>query len=231
MSILRFQDILSKLKGIQSSIENLNIPPASYLGIEKNANSFHIAEYGGARLTIHNYNEEKGVSLFLHNQAKEQKAKFIAAGLAFENGEEVASRLWLKEDIVPYLNSRFTHLKDKSIKNIAQKVQTFFDENNLIKINLLKNNETEVAFLTDLDEYQNTCTKNEFEELLKFSKKLKNKRIIFISATAQGGGVALMRHSLIRLFKLLNLNVSWHILKEKTQALRFPAAGCHVFGP
>lgn len=218
MPILRFQDILGKLKGIQSNIENLKIPSASYLGIDKQEKSFHIAEYGGSRLIVHEYKEEKGVSLFLHNQAREQRSKFIAAGLAFENGEELASRLWLKEDIVPYLNSRFVNLKDKSAKSIAQKIQTFFDENNLIKINLLKNNEAEVAFLTDLDEYQNTCTKNEFEDLLKYAKKLKDKRIIFISATAQGGGVALMRHALIRLFKLLKINASWHILKEKTEA-------------
>src|SRR5665811_26522 len=218
MSILKIQDILDKVKGIQDNIESLKIPPTSYVGINKNAGSFQIAEYGGARLIVHNYNEEKGVSLFLHKQAQEQKSKFIAAGLAFENAEELGSRLWLKEDVIPYLNEKFINLKDKNAKNVAKKVQTFFDENNLIKINLLRNNEAEVAFLTDLDEYQNTCTKNEFEDLLKFADKLKDKRIVFISATAQGEGFALMRHALIILFKLLKINASWHILKEKTQA-------------
>ncbi|MFH1186914.1 MAG: glycosyltransferase [Candidatus Levyibacteriota bacterium] len=218
MTTLRIQDILGKLRGIQAKIENLKIPPASYLGINKNSNSFHVVGCGDTKLITHNYNEEKGLSLFLKNQAEKQNTKFIAAGLAFDNAEELASRLWLKEDIVPYLNEKFVNLKDKSARNIAQKIQGFFDENNLIKIKLLKNNEAEVAFLTNLDEYQNTCSKNDFENLLTIAKRLKDKRIIFIGATAQGGGVSLMRHALIRLFKLLKVNASWHILKERTQA-------------
>lgn len=35
--------------------------------------------------------------------------------------------------------------------------------------------------------------------------------IAFFSATPQGGGVALMRHALIRLWKLVGLDVQWYV--------------------
>src|SRR5690606_18945282 len=42
-------------------------------------------------------------------------------------------------------------------------------------------------------------------------------KVIFISATPQGGGVALMRHALMRLYRSLGVDAHWHVLKEKPE--------------
>lgn len=47
--------------------------------------------------------------------------------------------------------------------------------------------------------------------MMKFVDSLKAKgiKIAFFSSTPQGGGVALMRHALVRLSKLLGVNLTW----------------------
>lgn len=42
----------------------------------------------------------------------------------------------------------------------------------------------------------------------------------FFNATAQGGGVALMRHALIRLFRLLNIDIKWYVPKPDATVFR-----------
>ncbi|KAJ3339263.1 hypothetical protein HDU93_008471 [Gonapodya sp. JEL0774] len=39
----------------------------------------------------------------------------------------------------------------------------------------------------------------------------------FFNSTPQGGGVALMRHALLRLFRLLNINAHWFVMKPKPE--------------
>jgi hypothetical protein len=45
-----------------------------------------------------------------------------------------------------------------------------------------------------------------------YANKLREKKtkIAFFSATPQGGGVALMRHALVRLSRLLGVDVTWY---------------------
>jgi glycosyltransferase involved in cell wall biosynthesis len=45
-------------------------------------------------------------------------------------------------------------------------------------------------------------------------------KVCFFNATAQGGGVALMRHALIRLLRLLKISVSWHVPKPNPHVFR-----------
>ncbi len=50
-----------------------------------------------------------------------------------------------------------------------------------------------------------------WEATLKYADSLKarNMKIAFFNTTPQGGGVALMRHALIRFLRLLNVDASW----------------------
>jgi hypothetical protein len=50
-------------------------------------------------------------------------------------------------------------------------------------------------------------------------KKSKTK-IAFFSSTPQGGGVALMRHALVRLTKLLGVDLTWYVPKPKPGVFR-----------
>jgi hypothetical protein len=47
--------------------------------------------------------------------------------------------------------------------------------------------------------------------MMKFATSLRkaDKKIAFFSSTPQGGGVALMRHSLVRLANLLEVDLKW----------------------
>jgi len=93
-----------------------------------------------------------------------------------------------------------------------------FGPNNLPRLMLKYGTLVEVdaggkAEIADLEDYRRSV-KNEdtWRATLKFANSLiKNKtRIAFINSTPQGGGVALMRHALIRFLRLLGVNCKWY---------------------
>ena len=47
--------------------------------------------------------------------------------------------------------------------------------------------------------------------------KKTNTKIAFFSSTPQGGGVALMRHALVRLAKLLDVDLTWYVEEVPTE--------------
>lgn len=63
-----------------------------------------------------------------------------------------------------------------------------------------------------LEQYQQEMTIDEYTQLRSLSSAFEGKRILFINATAQGGGVALMRHTLMHFFKLFGVDAHWHVL-------------------
>jgi len=52
------------------------------------------------------------------------------------------------------------------------------------------------------------------------SLKSRGTKIAFFSSTPQGGGVALMRHALVRLAKLLGIDLRWYVPKPKPGVFR-----------
>ena len=65
--------------------------------------------------------------------------------------------------------------------------------------------------VTDLNTYKETVSVGTWNAVLKYAKDLKERKlkVVFFNSTPQGGGVALMRHALIRFFHLLELDVKW----------------------
>jgi glycosyltransferase involved in cell wall biosynthesis len=66
-----------------------------------------------------------------------------------------------------------------------------------------------------------------FGRLLRLSNLFRGKGISYVSATAQGGGVALMRHALIRLFRLLGVDAHWYVLKPNESVFQWTKRGIH----
>lgn len=66
--------------------------------------------------------------------------------------------------------------------------------------------------LTTLQDHKGTCNATTWNTMMKSVNKLREKKtkIAFFSATPQGGGVALMRHALVRLSRLLGVDVTWY---------------------
>lgn len=140
--------------------------------------------------------------------------RFIATGMT-ENKtlHEMIPSLWLEDDIVS-IKMALPHESEKiTVEEHLKYIVSSFENNTVANIRLLNNNEVEVADLISLKEYEESTTAEEFQHLLSLAQKFKNKKISFINATPQGGGVALMRHALIRLFKQLDVNAHWYVLK------------------
>ena len=68
------------------------------------------------------------------------------------------------------------------------------------------------AHLTTVQNHKDTCSAATWETTLTFAKRLRaNKtKIAFFSSTPQGGGVALMRHALVRFARLLGVDLTWY---------------------
>lgn len=66
--------------------------------------------------------------------------------------------------------------------------------------------------LNSLDDYKKTCSQVSWDTMSFYADKLRRKgtKVAFFSATPQGGGVALMRHALVRFSRLLGLDVRWY---------------------
>jgi hypothetical protein len=68
------------------------------------------------------------------------------------------------------------------------------------------------AHLTTIQNHRDTCGHSTWASTEFFAKRLKaNKtKIAFFSSTPQGGGVALMRHALVRFSRLLGVDLTWY---------------------
>lgn len=66
--------------------------------------------------------------------------------------------------------------------------------------------------LNTAEDHQRTVTEATWKAVTQFADRLKENgtKIAFFSATPQGGGVALMRHALVRFSKLLGVELNWY---------------------
>lgn len=65
--------------------------------------------------------------------------------------------------------------------------------------------------LAGLDDYQHSVRRGTWEATMKYAESLKEKRIriALFNSTPQGGGVALMRHALMRFLNLVGVDAHW----------------------
>jgi hypothetical protein len=65
--------------------------------------------------------------------------------------------------------------------------------------------------MCNIESYKSTCGNTTWQAMMKFATELKARgtKIAFFSATPQGGGVALMRHALVRFARVIGVQVSW----------------------
>jgi hypothetical protein len=67
------------------------------------------------------------------------------------------------------------------------------------------------AQLATLSDYKRTVRERTWAAVEKYAKDLKDRKVkvAFFSSTPQGGGVALMRHALIRFSEVLGTDMKW----------------------
>jgi len=204
-------------------MENKNfnsINKVLYAGIAVEDKCFFIAIKHGKRIKVHKTKtvgkiSNNELSIRLLSFMDKYGAKIIAAGFTgIEKAESFGSKLWLKHDIVPYIYKKIKGAGMRKARLICQKTADNFDKHHLVKIELDRKRRVQPAFLVKLKEYQKLVTKKEFDLLIGLAERCKkrNLKIAFFNSTAVGGGVALMRHALIRIYQLLGVDVSWYVL-------------------
>ena len=184
---------------------------------------------------FHTKSVYKIVSLYVEDKRKDiQEPKL----------EDICSTLWLDLDIVPLqtLNAAGISTLDiptpdtiatETLLDLAAQVSTFFDKNGIVDLEITTQNEVIPSFLYTLDDYQQISNSQgdtvptDWEELFRLAQQYQDKKMVFVSATPRGGGVALMRHALIRLYRLLGVDAHWHVLTEHADVFQITKGKFH----
>lgn len=211
-----FSSDIEKIKpDVLRLINSLHIPTQLYASISVSKDTLEIAEV--SRESTHEYKSERlvkqlheGVVSYLKNEAKRRNSKYIAVELSGHHSlRDLIPRLWLQEDIVTFLAD---HSDGRHVTETVKDITANFSEKNIVYVQVEPSNEVQVSELIDFKDYETVTESGDLEQILYLAKQYKGKKLSFFSATPQGGGVALMRHALIRLYKLLGVDAHWYVL-------------------
>jgi hypothetical protein len=170
----------------------------------------------------------------MEDYEKDNTAKFIGAGMPYdlmEKSARLCSRLWLELDVVPIsiapeleglrMESKertFWDSKcvDEQADSMARKCILNFGPNlaPLLQVGFRGLVEVDAGFQAQLlttDNYKKSCSVTTWDATVQYITALKQKKtkIAFFSSTPQGGGVALMRHALVRFGRVMGVDLAW----------------------
>ncbi|KAF7549550.1 hypothetical protein G7046_g8310 [Stylonectria norvegica] len=171
---------------------------------------------------------------------QENFVKFIGAGIPTTlkyMSPRLCSRLWLELDIVPVVirpddeqkEQNFWDVKrvDEQADSMARKCILNFGPSlvPLLQVGFRGIVQTDAGFrvhLTTVEDHKATCAITTWNTMMKYAKSLREKKtkVAFFSSTPQGGGVALMRHALVRLARLLGVDLTWYVPKPRPGVFR-----------
>ncbi|KAJ5290121.1 uncharacterized protein N7443_010374 [Penicillium atrosanguineum] len=158
---------------------------------------------------------------------------------------QLCSRLWTELDIIPLvlpessLMGRYTSQAqtdecawdaraiDEQAEAMSRKCVRLFGPENvpLLQVGYMGLVEVDTDFhvrLANLEDFQATVSPHTWAAVQHYASDLKKRkvRIAFFSATPQGGGVALMRHALVRLSHSLDTDIKWYVPKPRPGVFR-----------
>lgn len=161
-----------------------------------------------------------------------------------EHCPDLCSRLWAELDVVPLVLSGTTMMDrfpsratsetqtwverttDEQAESMARKCVRLFGPDNipLLQVGLMGHVEVDTDFhvrLTNIEDFEKTVSAETWAAVKHYAADLKNRdiKVAMFSATPQGGGVALMRHSLVRFSHCLGTNIKWYVSLSLTQGL------------
>lgn len=176
----------------------------------------------------------------LQDYEHENFAKFVGAGLPTTvkyMSPNLCSRLWLELDIVPVVLRPDDEHKEKSFWDVkrvdeqadsmARKCIMNFGPSlvPLLQVGFRGIVQTDAGFrvhLTTVQNHKDTCGATTWDAMLHYATSLRkrNIKIAFFSSTPQGGGVALMRHALVRFARLMGVDLTWYVPKPRPGVFR-----------
>ncbi|KAL7808748.1 UDP-Glycosyltransferase/glycogen phosphorylase [Trichoderma aethiopicum] len=167
--------------------------------------------------------------------------KAVGAGLPSSlrtTSPSLCSRLWLELDIVPIvIQQPHEHTErialwlskrvDEQADSMARKCIMNFGPSlaPLLQVAWRGIVEVDASFqapLISLDDYKTTCSFASWETVMHYAKTLRKHKtkIAFFSSTPQGGGVALMRHALVRFSRVMGVDLRWYVPKPHPGVFR-----------
>ncbi|KAI0008761.1 glycosyltransferase family 4 protein [Xylariaceae sp. FL0662B] len=164
--------------------------------------------------------------------------KFVGAGLPDtldQLSPTLCSRLWLEIDIVPLVmpvereGGSFWDVKgvDEQADSMARKCVTMFGPSlvPILQVGFRGTVKCDAGFrahMNSIEDYRSSCGKPTWDTMIHYATQLKQKKIKigFFSSTPQGGGVALMRHALVRFSRLVGVDLTWYVPKPRPGVFR-----------
>ncbi|KAL5119109.1 hypothetical protein ACEQ8H_003033 [Pleosporales sp. CAS-2024a] len=201
----------------------------------------------GVSVPVQGQNSVTGLAHFVLSMVDkyrhEKYYKIAGAGITEEAAalcSELPSLLWHSIDVVCLVMKPFTtetrgepftsveSQVDEESDSVARKAIEKFGPGNLPRLMVKVRNQVGVdadghAQLTRLEDYKNSVHVNTWNMTMHFAESLKSNRIkiAFFNTTPQGGGVALMRHALIRFLRLLDVDCRWYVPRPQGEIFRY----------
>lgn len=178
---------------------------------------------------------------FLDQYQKKNKAKFILSGVINSHHDDrlkqLSRRLYLELDIIPCIvKSLGLTLTERScsVARKAFKLLSFSHIPGVLQVSVGKGHlvlptYNNTVFINDLSSYKFITPPDTFESIVSLSDVInkKGKSIVFFNSTPQGGGVAIIRHSTIRLMQLLDVNAYWFVMKPNPNVFEITKKKIH----
>ncbi|KAJ5174497.1 uncharacterized protein N7482_000374 [Penicillium canariense] len=158
---------------------------------------------------------------------------------------DLCSHLWAKLDIIPLvlpessLVDPFTSSEqapprnwdsktvDEQAESMTRKCVRLFGPENipLLQVGFKGLVEVDTGFhvrMANLEDFKKTVSASTWDACQHYASDLKNRKVkvAFFSATPQGGGVALMRHALVRFSHSLGTDFKWYVPKPRPEVFR-----------
>ncbi len=161
-----FADAVNAKNFLQASIAEVTqrqqapIPLPSYASMQVKDNMLHIAEESAGSITTRtratSSQDAANETISSLEQASQQRdLQYIA--LAFKEEEqlkELGARLWLQEDIVPFMIGKHDTSYQAPLEDLVREVAAKFDKNNIVSIEISDNREVQVADLVTLEDHR-----------------------------------------------------------------------------
>src|SRR5258708_19349622 len=132
---------------------------------------------------------------WMKQAARQRYLQWIAAGIQEkDHPENVLSRLWLEEDIVPFVIRKQADVHEQTLQEQVMDVISKFDENDIVRTQLNEKHEVQVSELVTLEDYQKITSPEDFTLLTELAQALQGKKLVLISAYPQGRESAPIHH-------------------------------------
>jgi alpha,alpha-trehalose phosphorylase (configuration-retaining) len=227
-------DIEGSLADIRQRIDALDLATLAYgaLGVTNGYYYLAVIEGENTIMIRRRYRTEDPPTEIVQAVGKftsDNNIKIVALAILSRRSERaLGARLWLEEDIVPYFMP-VTPVDEQTVRGAALHTCNRFDEHGLIKVPIISHQEVQVAKLARLDDYQRVMTDGVWGALQELTKQFVDHQtpLVYIGSTPQGGGVALMRHALIRFFRELGVPAHWHVMQPNNDVFEVTKGKFH----